>query len=137
MPIAIGGYIKLIYFIGGIIQLFKDMQIISEKITSEELKKIALSRFGILIKAVVDIERNIIALDAEFHSDLEKLLLSDGSKQSDLWGINLYPQEHGEDFLEYDSMINLRPGQGNKTRGVDDPRIREKIEKLIAKLVQK
>ena len=113
------------------------MQIISEKITSEELKKIALSRFGILIKAVVDIERNIIALDAEFHSDLEKLLLSGGSKQSNLWGINLYPQEHGEDFLEYDSMINLRPGQGNTTRGVQDPRLREKIEKLIAKLVQK
>src|SRR3989338_1799991 len=107
------------------------MRIISEKISLDEIKIIARAGFGQMVKAVADIGRDIIAIDAEFHSDLEKLLLTDGSKQEDLWGINLYPGETGDDFLEYDSMINLRPGQGNKSRGVDDPKIRQKIKEVV------
>src|SRR3989338_11418050 len=107
------------------------MKMISEKINLEEIKIIARAGFGQMVKAVADIKRGIIALDAEFHSDLEKMLLTDGSKQKDLWGINLYPGETGDDFLEYDSIINLRPGQGNKSRGVDDPKKRQKIKEVV------
>ena len=113
------------------------MKMISEKINLEEIKIIARAGFGQMVKAVADIKRGIIALDAEFHSDLEKMLLTDGSKQKDLWGINLYPGETGDDFLEYDSMINLRPGQGNKSRGVDDPKIRQKIKEVVFSLIKK
>ena len=113
------------------------MKMISEKINLEEIKIIARAGFGQMVKAVTDIGRNIMAIDAEFHSDLEKLLLTDGSKQEDLWGINLYPSETGNDFLEYDSMINLRPGYGNKTRSVDDPNTRKKINKVVYSLIKK
>lgn len=80
-----------------------------------------------MVKAVVDVELGIVALDAELHSDLEAYCLENGSKQENLWGINYYPEIEGEDFIEYDSMINIRPGQGNKIRGVEDEAIRQKI----------
>ena len=113
------------------------MKIINERIKLKELKEIAANGFGDLVKAVVDIENNIMAIDAELHSDEEALLLENGSKQKDLWGINLYTELAGEDFIEFDSMINLRPSQGNRSRGVDDPQIRQTIKIIVDKLVEK
>ena len=83
--------------------------------------------FGDMVKAVVDIERKIIGVDAELHADIERSLLAQGSLQYDLWGINLYPEMDGEDFIEFDSMINIRPGQGNRSRDVQDADTRQKI----------
>jgi len=96
------------------------MKIITETLLSGELKQMATATFGNLVKAVVDVDRKIIAVDAELHSDLEALLLEDGSKQKSLWGINLYPEIQGDDFVEFDSMINMRPSQGNRSHGVED-----------------
>jgi len=112
------------------------MKIVTETFTLEELKQMASSTFGDMVKAVVDIEKELIALDAELHSDLEALFLQEGSKQKDLWGINLYPEMQGEDFLEYDSMINIRPLQGNRSRGVDSREIRHKIAEIVNKRIQ-
>ena len=111
------------------------MKIVMETLTLAELKQMASATFGDMVKAVVDVERGLIALDAELHSDLEALFLQEGSKQKDLWGINLYPEMQGEDFLEYDSMINIRPSQGNKSRGVDSPEIRRKIAEIVRKRI--
>ncbi|MCG8430972.1 MAG: DUF5674 family protein [Candidatus Omnitrophica bacterium] len=111
------------------------MGIIDRVITRDELKKIAAGSFGDLVKAVVDVERLLIAIDAELHSDLEALLLENGSKQKDLWGINFYPDCAGEDFIEFDSMINMRPSQGNMSRGVEDTDIRRKIIQAAEKWV--
>jgi hypothetical protein len=72
-----------------------------------------------------------MAIGGELHSDEEALLLEDGSRQTDLWGINLYPLEPRETWIEYDSMINLRPTHGNRSRGVDDPRLREAIRTVV------
>ena len=91
--------------------------------------------FGNLVKAVVDVERRILAVDAELHADEEALLLENGSKQKDLWGINLYLELKGDDFIEFDSMINLRPSQGNLTRGVDNKEIQGKIKAVVNKLI--
>ncbi len=113
------------------------MRIIKDKITIKELKEIASGGFGNLVKAVVDIESGIMAIDAELHSDQETLLLEKGSKQKDLWGINLYPELDGEDFIEFDSMINIRPSQNNRSRGVDNPETRGKIKVIVNKLVAK
>ncbi len=113
------------------------MQIIAKRLTLQELKQMAAHRFGDMIKAVVDIENKIVAVDAELHSDLEALLIDNGSKQKNLWGINLYPEIPGDDFIEFDSMINMRPTQGNKSRGIDDAGIREKIIQIISLKVQK
>jgi len=112
------------------------MKIITQSLTLNEIKAMAEATFGNLVKAVVDIEKELIAVDAELHSDLEALLLEDGSKQKSLWGINLYPEMQGVDFIEFDSMINMRPSQNNRSRGVDDKELREKIITIVAKRVK-
>jgi hypothetical protein len=92
--------------------------------------------FGDMIKAVVDVKRGIIGLDAELHADIEKEMLSQGSMQMDLWGINLYPEMEGEDFIEFDSLINIRPFQGNRSRDVLDPVVRKQIVVIVNSLIQ-
>ena len=109
------------------------MKIIQDALKLEELKQMAEQRFGNLVKAVVDIDRELMAVDAELHADLETLLLEDGSTQKSLWGINLYPELTGDDFIEFDSMINMRPSQGNRSRGVEDEVIRKKIISIVEK----
>ena len=111
------------------------MIIIKDKINNNELNKIAQKIFGDMIKAVVDIENEIIAIDAELHSDLEAYLLENGSNQENLWGVNFYPELDGEDFLEFDSMINIRPSQNNRSRGVDDVQICDKIKQIVKKRI--
>jgi len=113
------------------------MQIITSQLTVDELKKIAANMFGNMIKAVVDVDRELIAVDAELHSDLEALLLDNGSKQRSLWGINLYPEMQGDGFIEFDSMINLRPSQGNRSRDVNDPQTRKKIIAIVTKRIKR
>ena len=113
------------------------MKIIDDEITLAEIREMAKEKFGNMVKAVVDIERTIMAIDGDLHADEEALLLNNGSKNESLWGINLYPELNDNDWLEFDSMINLRPAQNNRTRGVDDPAIQQKIIAIIYKLVKK
>ena len=112
------------------------MKILNRAIEIKELKKMAADTFGDLVKAVVDVDREFVAVDAELHSDLEALLLENGSSQNSLWGINFYPDIQGDDFLEFDSMINMRPSQGNMSRGVDNETIRQKIIGIVRKWVK-
>jgi hypothetical protein len=113
------------------------MEIVTEGITLAALREMAGRKFGDMVKAVVDIERGVMAVDGELHADEEGLLLENGSKQANLWGINIYPEAAGDDWLEFDSLINLRPSQGNRSRGVDDPQIREKIRGIVSRLVRR
>lgn len=109
-----------------------------DTITVAELTKMAEAMFGNLVKAVVDVERKQLVVDAELHADLEQFLLEDGSKQSDLWGINLYPEEFGTDeFIEFDSMINIRPRQNNRSRDVESKSAREQIIAIVNQKVKK
>jgi len=84
---------------------------------------------------VLDIEQEIMFVDAEMHADEEMQLLENGSKQDNLWGINLYPEETGDDFIEFDSMINVRPRQNNRSRSVESEELQEKIRSIVLKLV--
>jgi len=111
------------------------MKIIENNISLNELKELAKAGFGNMVKAVVDISRKIMAVDGELHADEEALLLTDGSKNEDLWGINLYPELSADSWLEFDSMINLRPSHHNMSRSVDDPKTREEIAAIVNKLV--
>lgn len=114
----------------------KEIRLIKQKINREELQKIAEERFGDMVKAVVDLEKKIMAIGGELHADEEALLLEQGSKQENLWGINLYPAETGEAFIEFDSMINIRPRQQNRSRYVEDETVREKIIEVVKNLVE-
>ena len=109
------------------------MTIIRDTLKVADLRQMAARMFGDLVKAVVDVDRELLAVDAELHADLEALLLEDGSAQRSLWGINLYPELEGTEFIEFDSMINMRPSQGNRSRGVEDQAIRAKITGIVRK----
>ena len=115
----------------------EQMKIITETLTNDELRQMAAKMFGNFVKAVVDVDKGLLAVDAELHSDLEALLLEDGSKQRSLWGINFYPDMQGDEYIEFDSLINMRPSQGNRSRGVDDEEMRKKILEVVAKKVKR
>lgn len=109
-----------------------------QPIKREELGQMAKDLFGNLVKAVVDVEQRIMALGGEFHADGETMLMEEeGSQREHTWGINLYPENPGDEFIEFDSMVNLKPAFGNRSRGVDDEKIRDKIREIINTLIQK
>ena len=112
-----------------------EIRIVRERVTRAELVAMAQARFGDMVKAVVDIARGVMAVSGELHSDEEALLLEDGSRQADLWGINLYPGESGPDWIEFDSMINVRPSQNNRSRDVEDEATRAAIRRVVETLV--
>lgn len=106
-------------------------------ITLDELDQMAKKMYGELVKGVVDINKNTLVLDAEMHADEEAYLLEHGSAQQDLWGINLYPAKFGtDDFVEFDSMINIRPSQHNRSRGVEDKALQQQIRNIITSKVK-
>lgn len=113
-----------------------DIIIVEKKISKNELKQLAEKRFGDMIKAVIDIRGGIMAIGGELHADEEAELLKGGSHQSDLWGFNLYPDEPKEKWIEFDSVINIRPSQNNRSRDVENPEIREKIKDIIDNLTE-
>ncbi len=113
------------------------MELIDKPITIIKLKAITDALFGDVTKAVVDIQQAIMVINAELHADEESWLMKRGSQQKDLWGINLYPALYSQEgFIEFDSMINLRPRMGNPSRGVEDEKIRTKIRKIVNQLIK-
>jgi len=113
------------------------MQIVHDKITLDELKKMSEKMYNRLVKAVVDVDQQTMAIDMEMHADGEMYMLEEGSQQENLWGINIHPELEEDELIEFDSIINIRPSQGNRSRGVDNKDLREKIKKIVFKLVSK
>lgn len=111
------------------------MQILQQPISRAKLRTLAQNTFGDMIKCVADIRLDLLALDADLHADLEQMLLKNGSAQENLWGFNLWVEETGEDFIEYDSLINIRSWQGNPSRDVLDPEVREKIRQIVEQFI--
>ena len=113
-----------------------EIRIVREPITLEELRGIAREQFGDMVKAVVDVEQGIMAIGGELHADEETVLLDEGSRQPDLWGINVYPDAAELERVEFDSMINVRPAQGNRSRSVEDAAQRDRIREVVKRLVR-
>ena len=95
----------------------------------------AEQHFGDMVKAVVDIEKGVMALGGDLHADEEMMLLEQGSVQHNLWGINLYPDLPREQMVEFDSMINIRPAQNNRSRSVEDDSVRKQILQVVSSLI--
>ncbi|MFH0852851.1 MAG: DUF5674 family protein [bacterium] len=113
-----------------------EIRIIKAPIARSELAKLANAGFGNIVKAVVDISQEIMAIGGELHADEEVLLTTtEGSLRENTWGINLYPQEGVDRFVEFDSMINLKPAFGNRSRGVENQEVQEKIKNIVNKLI--
>lgn len=113
-----------------------ETRIVKDRITKEELKALAHEQYGDIIKAAVDVEQEIMGVGGELHVDIQSLLIDkENSQGENTWGINLYLEKTGEDFVEFDSMINLKPSLGNKTRSVENIEIQNKIKEIVNKLV--
>src|SRR5260221_12999219 len=112
------------------------MKLVDKNITREELQAMSSRMFGGLVKVVVDTQKGIMVDDAPMHADEEEYLLTHGSLQDDFWGCNIYPDLTGDDFIEFDSMINLRPRLNNFSRNIENKEIRQKIMTIIHKLVK-
>ena len=110
--------------------------IISTPIKAERLAELAVETFGDMVKAVVDVSRRVLALGGELHSDEEAALLAGGSSQGDLWGINIYPEKQRPEWVEFDSMINIRPRTGNRSRFVEDQGTRDLILGIVDALIE-
>lgn len=111
------------------------MKIVADTITLDEVKRMAADLFGNMVKGVVDVERELLAVDAELHADLEAGLVAHGSQVKNLWGINLYPELSGDGFIEFDSMINMRPSQNNRSPHVQDAALRARIAGIVLKRI--
>lgn len=111
------------------------MQIVRTPISRTEVQQIAETSFGDFVKGVIDIERRVLAIGSELHADEEAALMEDGSKQHDLWGINVYPSMAPEHMIEFDSLINIRPSQGNRSRSIEDTALRKTIVDIVNTLI--
>jgi hypothetical protein len=110
--------------------------IVRTSVTKADLIVMAQQQFGDMVKAVVDIDQGIMAIGGELHSDEEAMLLEQGASQKNLWGINLYPERPASEWIEFDSMINVRPSGGNRSRYVERAEIRDAVAAIVNRLVQ-
>jgi hypothetical protein len=113
-----------------------DITIVRASMTKAALRTIAEQQFGDMVKAVVDIDQGIMAIGGGLPSDEEALLLEQGSLQKNLWGINIYPERPAPEWIEFDSMINVRPSGGNRSRYVEQAEIRDAVTAIVNQLVQ-
>ena len=113
-----------------------NIKIIKEKITKDELEKLAKEFYVEMIKGVVDIKKRIIALGGEWHMDANQVLIKNGSKQENLWGFNIYLDKSKENRLEYNSLINIRPAQNNKSMEIENEEIKREIFEIVNNLVE-
>lgn len=113
-----------------------EILIVRTSVTKTALITMSEQQFGDMVKAVVDIDQGIMAIGGELHSDEEALLIEQGSLQKHLWGINLYPTHPASEWNEFDSMINVRPSGGNRSRSVERAEIREAVTEIVNRLVQ-
>lgn len=112
-----------------------EIKILQNQITRKELAAMAEQQFGEWIKAVVDVEQGVMAIGGELHADMKTVLLEQGSARKDVWGINLYPNRQDRDWIEFNSMINVRPSQGNRSRGVENVEMQEKIRTVVKRWI--
>lgn len=111
--------------------------LIEHPVALADLQRLAREQFGDFVKAVVDVEQGIMALGGELHADDEAFLLDRGSRQRDLWGINIHPFRNGDQRVEFDSLINIRPSAGNLSRSVEAEETRRRILAVVHRLLRK
>lgn len=113
----------------------EDIVVVDESIARGAVASLAEQRFGDMVKAVVDVRRRIMAIGGDLHADEEQVLLDRGCRQEDLWGINIYHALPRSEWIEYDSLINIRPSQGNRSRDVEDEGMRSRIREIVDHLI--
>lgn len=94
--------------------------------TKEQVENLK-EQFDIYIKTVIDIEKKICSAGCDRHFESEKILLDQGSAQSDLWGGGLDLETK---IIDGNSFINIRPTDNNTSNEIQDPQIRKRFEDI-------
>jgi hypothetical protein len=110
-------------------------QIITKKISKDELKNILSENFKDMVKVDVDIKRGILTIGGEWHSEGDEMLSKDGSQREDVWGANFYPFRESGNRIEYVSLINIKPSIEHNNMEIKDNNIKNKIQMIIEKLL--
>lgn len=105
--------------------------VIKRRASAEQLKDM-LQVLGDYVKLAVDVQRNMLAGGGALHADCESALLEDGSQQVDVWGADWIPRTQE---VTYESLINIRPRQGNRGLELRDPELRAKVERIARELL--
>lgn len=110
--------------------------ILTKKINRRELKKIAQETYGTMVKFAVDVQKGIIALGGQLHSDAEEKLLEEGSKSRYIWGANIHLDHPKKDRIEFTALINIKPSVANRSLEIEDQAIKEKIKRIVNKFIK-
>ena len=111
-------------------------KLLRKKISREEFNQIMEENFGNIAKVDVDIKNEILTIGGEWHSEGDELLSKEeGYSRENVWGVNFYPWNPPEKRIEYISLINVKPNFGYKSMEIQDKEIKEKIRKVIEKLL--
>lgn len=108
------------------------VRIIRQRATAQESADM-LEALESYIKLAVDVDRGILAGGGEYHADCEEVLLEDGSRQESVWGADWYPDSR---TVAFGALINIRPRQGNMAMQIQDPRLRERIDAVVRRLLE-
>jgi len=111
------------------------IKIIDKKINIDEIKEFAKNWYGTMIKGAVDIEGGRIALGGDYHIEDSEKLTSTGSKFENIWGFNVRFEENADGVLEFDSMVNIKPNLGNRSRSIADEEVVKKAKEIIYKFI--
>jgi hypothetical protein len=112
-----------------------EILVTDKEVDMMKIKQLANEWHETLVKGVADCKQGLLALGGEWHMDANNKLLESGSSQENLWGFNIYPQKSGSNALEYISLVNIRPSQGNTDMELKDEVLRGKIKKLVKKII--
>ena len=112
-----------------------DIVLLESRLDATELRRLVTAHFEDMVKYVVDVERGTAAVGGELHADEEALLLEQGSRQDNLWGANYYPGRGEDGCIEYTSLINIRPAQGNRSMIIEDEGVRARVREITFALI--
>jgi hypothetical protein len=112
-----------------------DIVLVDRPIDPGVLRRLAERHFQDMVKFVADVDRGVAAVGGELHADEEALLLENGSRQEHLWGANYYPGRGEDGCIEYTSLINIRPAQGNRSMVIEDAALRDRIRDIALGLI--
>ena len=112
-----------------------DILVLDCPIAPAELRRLVDRFFGDMVKYVVDVRREVIAVGGELHADAEGVLLTEGSEQADLWGANYHPGRGPEECIEFTSLINIRPALGNRSMEVEDEALRQAVREITYRVL--
>ncbi len=112
------------------------IQILEKPVSMDYVRELAVEWYGTMIKGTVDIAKNKVAIGGKYHVESCELLVEGGGDHTNVWGFNIRFEEDQNGILEFDSLVNIKPSLGNKSRSVENPEIIKKATEIIHSWIQ-